>query len=61
MVFVMAESHQAHPRHLYTIRRNCALWQVVSKQSGKVIFSSLSKANCVDWLEVNYSDNESEK
>ncbi len=46
--------------HLYTIRRNCALWQVVSKQSGNVIFSSLSRANCKDWLEVNYSD-ESEK
>lgn len=55
----MSESNQAHQRHLYQIRRNCALWQIVSKQSGKVIFSSLSKANCKDWLEANYSDNES--
>ena len=55
----MSESNQAHQRHLYTIRRNAALWQVVSKATGKVIFSSLSKANCKDWLEANYSDNES--
>jgi len=54
MVFVMSESH------LYVIRRNCALWQVVSKATGKVIFSSLSKANCKDWLEANYSNDESE-
>lgn len=47
-------------RHLYIIRRNCALWQVVLKSSGKVVFSSLSKANCVDWLEANYPENESE-
>jgi len=47
-------------RNLYVIRRNCALWQVVSKSTGKVIFSSLSKANCKDWLEANYSENESE-
>lgn len=51
----MNEFNQAHQRHLYTIRRNCALWQVVSKATGKVIFSSLSKANCIDWLESNYS------
>lgn len=44
--------------NMYTIRRNCALWQVVSKGTGKVIFSSLSRANCKDWLEVNYSDDE---
>jgi len=54
MVFMMTESN------MYTIRRNCALWQVVSKATGKVIFSSLSKANCRDWLEANYSDDESE-
>lgn len=54
----MAESNQSH---LYAIRRNCALWQVVSKATGKIIFSSLSKTNCVEWLEVNYSANESEK
>ncbi len=47
--------------NMYTIRRNCALWQVVSKTTGKVIFSSLSKANCKNWLEANYSDNESVK
>lgn len=57
----MNKSNQAHPRHLYQIRRNCALWQVVSKATGKVIFSSLSKANCVEWLKVNYSNDESEE
>ena len=56
----MNESNQMHQRNLYTILRNCALWQVVSKATGKVIFSSLSKANCKDWLEANYSDDESE-
>lgn len=54
----MTEPNQAQQRHLYAIRRNCALWQVVSKQSGKIIFSSLSRANCKDWLEANYSDDE---
>ena len=57
----MIEPNQAHQRHLYTIRRNCALWQVVSKATGNVIFSSLSKANCKDWLDVNYSNDESKK
>lgn len=58
MVFVMSERNQAHQRNLYVIRRNCALWQVVSKATGMVIFSSLSKANCNDWLEANYSNDE---
>lgn len=47
--------------HLYQIRRDCALWRVVSKATGKVIFSSLSKANCKDWLEANYPDNEKDE
>ena len=44
---------------LFILRKNCALWQVISKASGKVVFSSLSKANCNDWLDANdQSENE---
>ena len=41
-------------RNLYVIRRNAALWQIVLRSSGKVQFSSLSKARCNDWLESNF-------
>lgn len=46
-------------RNFYVIRKNCALWQVVLKSSGKVQFSSLSKARCNDWLESNFPTTES--
>jgi len=41
-------------RNLYVIRKNAALWQIVLKSSGKVQFSSLSKARCNDWLSINF-------
>ena len=47
-------------RNLYIIRKNAALWQIVLKCSGKVQFSSLSRARCNDWLESNFPDNEIE-
>jgi len=47
-------------RNLYIIRKNAALWQIVLKCSGKVQFSSLSKARCNDWLNAQSPDNESE-
>jgi len=43
-------------RHLYVLRKNAALWQVVLKCSGKVQFSSLSKARCNDWLNDNFTE-----
>ena len=43
-----------YERNLYVIRKNAALWQVVLKTSGKVQFSSLSKARCNDWLNNNF-------
>jgi len=46
-------------RNLYILRKNAALWQVVLKCSGKVQFSSLSKARCLDWLNAQFPDNES--
>ena len=49
-----------NPRNLYVIRKNAALWQVVLKTSGKVQFSSLSKARCNDWLNHNFPIVESE-
>lgn len=45
-------------RNLYTIRKNCALWQIVLRSSGKVQFSSLSKARCNDWLNANFPESE---
>ena len=47
-------------RNLYVLRKNAALWQIVLKCSGKVQFSSLSKARCNDWLNAQFSDDESE-
>ena len=47
-------------RNLYIIRKNMALWQIVLKTSGKVQFSSLSKARCNDWLESNFPTIEGE-
>lgn len=47
-------------RNLYVIRKNAALWQIVLKCSGKVQFSSLSKARCNDWLDDNFPESESE-
>ena len=43
-----------YERNLYVIRKNAALWQIVLKSSGKVQFSSLSKARCNDWLSINF-------
>lgn len=43
-------------RNMYILRKNSALWQVVLRSSGKVQFSSLSKARCIDWLESNFSE-----
>lgn len=48
-----------NPLNLYIIRKNAALWQVVLRTSGKVQFSSLSKARCNDWLEAQFSNDES--
>ena len=48
------------PRNMYILRKNAALWQIVLKCSGKVQFSSLSKARCNDWLESNFSERENE-
>ena len=48
-------------RHLYEIRKNAALWQVVLKCSGRVQFSSLSKARCNDWLNAQFQNDESVK
>ena len=45
-------------RNLYVLRKNCALWQVVLRSSGKVQFSSLSKARCNDWLDAQFTNNE---
>lgn len=45
-------------RNLYVLRKNAALWQIVLKCSGKVQFSSLSKARCNDWLESNFPESE---
>jgi hypothetical protein len=47
-------------RHLYVVRKNAALWQVVLKCSGKVQFSSLSKARCLDWLADQFPNDEGE-
>ena len=47
-------------RDLYTIKKQCALWRVMLKTSGKVVYSSCIKANCKDWLEINYSSDESD-
>ncbi len=47
-------------RNLYEIKRNCAMWQVRLKQSGKVVYQSCIRANCVDWLDKNFPENESE-
>lgn len=49
-----------NPRNMYMIRKNTALWQVVLRTSGKVQFSSLSKARCNDWLNDNFPESESE-
>ena len=46
------------PRNMYILRKNAALWQIVLRSSGKVQFSSLSKARCNDWLESNFSESE---
>lgn len=48
-------------RNLYVLRKNAALWQIVLKCSGKVQFSSLSKARCNDWINAQFPDNESKK
>ena len=47
-------------RNLYALRKSAALWQIVLKCSGKVQFSSLSKARCNDWLNAQFPDDESE-
>jgi len=47
-------------RNLYVLRKNAALWQIVLKCSGKVQFSSLSKARCLDWLNAQFPESESE-
>jgi hypothetical protein len=41
-------------RNLYVLRKNAALWQIVLRCSGKVQFSSLSKARCNDWLNTQF-------
>lgn len=38
---------------MYSLKHNCALWQVTLKLSGIVQFSSLSRLRCLDWLEAN--------
>lgn len=45
-------------RNIYILRKNSALWQVVLRSSGKVQFSSLSKARCNDWLIAQFPNDE---
>ncbi len=44
--------------NLYEIKRSCAMWQVVLRDSKKVVFQSCVKANCVDWLNENFGVND---
>lgn len=37
---------------MYTIKRNGALWEVISG-SGIVQFRSLRRINCTDWVQLN--------
>lgn len=60
VVIQSIKAHQMNPRNLYIIRKNAALWQIVLRSSGKVQFSSLSKARCNDWLNAQFPDDESE-
>ena len=48
-------------RNMYILRKNAALWQIVLRSSGKVQFSSLSKARCNDWLNSQFPEYESKK
>ena len=54
------KARQMNERNLYIIRKNAALWQVLLRSSGKVQFSSLSKARCNDWLNAQFPNDEGE-
>jgi hypothetical protein len=43
-------------RNLFKITKVAALYKIVCISSGKIMFSSMKRANCVDWLETNFPE-----
>jgi hypothetical protein len=49
----MPNTTQKSHHTLFRIQRNCALWTVVLQSSGKVVYTSLSRKNCLDFIAEN--------
>jgi hypothetical protein len=48
------------PMTLYSLKRNCAMWQCILADSGLVQFQSLSRKRCLEWIEANTINNQNQ-